>query len=115
MTLHAQLVTRQKPVRRHQSIDRNPRRIDPRMVRKIPQRDRRAGQRVPGSTDRGGLAVPVDRCDVRIKSPDSPDFLPVLPTNSHLPSHLPPKPNLGALIAYARESDASLDDIMHLY
>jgi hypothetical protein len=37
MTVHAPLVIRQKPVQWHQSIDRNPRRIDPRLMRKVPQ------------------------------------------------------------------------------
>jgi hypothetical protein len=37
MTLHAPLVTCQKPVRWHRSIGRNPRRIDPRLMRKVPQ------------------------------------------------------------------------------
>jgi hypothetical protein len=37
MTLHAPLVTGQKPVRWHKPIGRNPRRIDPRLMSKVTQ------------------------------------------------------------------------------
>ena len=37
MTLHAPLVTCHKPVRWHRSIGRDPPRIDPRLMRKVPQ------------------------------------------------------------------------------
>ncbi len=44
-------------------------------VSRLQRRDRRAGEDLPGAADRGGLALSLDRCQLRQGSPERPDRL----------------------------------------